>query len=341
MPDRTNALVVSGGGSLGAFAVGAIDHMIGELGLEFDIVAGTSTGALIVPLVAAGGDEWRDLKRIFTSVTTGDILIRRRESRILGSTSVYSTQPLARLIARELTATRVDRILESNITMLVTTVSLQTGRTVYFYTGLRLARSSGASETVRADNREEIALAILASASQPVLMPPVRIPSPSGEGDQFVDGGVKEYAPIDVTIDNGATHIYAIVLTPPPEQRATILTRFDRLIPIAERTLDLLTNEIKDNDVRMTRFYNQALAYMQDLKAKVAERTGLSVAEIDAIFADRENPFTARREVVLHIISPTRDLGDSLRFNPDDMALWMEFGRNRAREVLSAAGPVV
>jgi predicted acylesterase/phospholipase RssA len=341
MPDRVNALVVSGGGSLGAFAVGAIDHMIGDLGLEFDIVAGTSTGALIAPLVAAGGDEWRDLKRIFTSVDTGDILIRRRESRILGSTSVYSTQPLARLIAQNLTAARADRILRSTITMLVTTVSLQSGRIVYFYTGPRPARSSGVSETVRANNREEIALAILASASQPVLMPPVHIPAPTGEGDQYVDGGVKEYAPIDVTIDNGATHIYAVVLTPPPEQRAAILTRFDRLIPIAERTLDLLTNEIKDNDLRMARLYNQALAYTDELKERVRERTGLSTSEVDAIFADQHNPFSARREVVLHVISPTRELGDALRFNPDDMALWLELGRNRAREVLSAAGPVV
>lgn len=341
MPEGTNALVVSGGGSLGAFAVGAIDHMIGELGLRFDIVAGTSTGALIVPLVAAGGDDWMELKRIFTSVETGDILGRRRLSRILRSTSVYTTEPLARLIARNLTQERAEKILQSSTTSLLTTVSLQTGRTVYYYTGPRLARSSGFSETVRVNRREELGLAMLASASQPVLMPPIRIPSRAGRWQQYVDGGVKEYAPIDVAIDNGATHIYAIVLTPMPKQRPIISEPFDDLIAVVERTLDLLTNEIRDNDLRAARLYNEALEYLERVKSRLSDEPGLDRKRVESLFADEDNPFSARRRVVLRVISPTRHLGDPLRFDPEDMSLWLRLGRERAREVLRDAGPVV
>ena len=42
------ALVISGGGSKGAFAVGALKNLIRERNLTFDVVAGTSTGAAIV-----------------------------------------------------------------------------------------------------------------------------------------------------------------------------------------------------------------------------------------------------------------------------------------------------
>ena len=51
----SRALVISGGGSKGAFAVGVIKRLQQEYpGLEFDMFVGTSTGSLIVPLVAMG-----------------------------------------------------------------------------------------------------------------------------------------------------------------------------------------------------------------------------------------------------------------------------------------------
>ncbi|MGZ8522928.1 MAG: patatin-like phospholipase family protein, partial [Chitinophagaceae bacterium] len=44
------ALVISGGGSKGAFAVGVYKHLISGYALDFDVLVGTSTGSLIVPL---------------------------------------------------------------------------------------------------------------------------------------------------------------------------------------------------------------------------------------------------------------------------------------------------
>ncbi len=42
-------------------------------------------------------------------------------------------------------------------------------------------------------------------------MPNVRI---EDGGNQYVDGGVREVAPLKIAIDHGATKIYAIVLSP-------------------------------------------------------------------------------------------------------------------------------
>ncbi|MEO7768554.1 MAG: patatin-like phospholipase family protein, partial [Ferruginibacter sp.] len=49
----SRALVISGGGSKGAFAIGILKKLFKEYpNLEFDMFVGTSTGSLIVPLVA-------------------------------------------------------------------------------------------------------------------------------------------------------------------------------------------------------------------------------------------------------------------------------------------------
>jgi NTE family protein len=72
------ALVISGGGSKGAFAVGVLRNLF-ERGLAFDLAAGTSTGALILPLAMAQGAVAMDfLTREYTSVRDRDILAQHQ-----------------------------------------------------------------------------------------------------------------------------------------------------------------------------------------------------------------------------------------------------------------------
>ena len=48
------ALVISGGGSKGAYAGGVAQYLIQEEGHKYDMYVGTSTGSLLVPHLAAG-----------------------------------------------------------------------------------------------------------------------------------------------------------------------------------------------------------------------------------------------------------------------------------------------
>ena len=48
------ALVISGGGSKGAYAGGVAQYLIQEEGRKYDMFLGTSTGSLLVPHIAAG-----------------------------------------------------------------------------------------------------------------------------------------------------------------------------------------------------------------------------------------------------------------------------------------------
>lgn len=61
------ALVISGGGSKGAFAGGVAQYLINEKKNEYDLFIGTSTGSLLITHLALGKIE--ELKSLYTSVT--------------------------------------------------------------------------------------------------------------------------------------------------------------------------------------------------------------------------------------------------------------------------------
>ena len=65
------ALVISGGGSKGAFAGGVAQYLIENKKLNYDIFIGTSTGSLLVYHLALKKVE--EIKQIYTSVTQDSI----------------------------------------------------------------------------------------------------------------------------------------------------------------------------------------------------------------------------------------------------------------------------
>lgn len=66
-----NALVISGGGSKGAFAGGVAEYLMIDCQKHYDLFVGTSTGSLLAPLLAVGDLEMA--KQVYTNVTQHDI----------------------------------------------------------------------------------------------------------------------------------------------------------------------------------------------------------------------------------------------------------------------------
>lgn len=69
------ALVISGGGSKGAFAGGVAQYLIQEKKYNYSVFVGSSTGSLLIPHLALGKAE--KIKNIFTSVTQDSIFSHR------------------------------------------------------------------------------------------------------------------------------------------------------------------------------------------------------------------------------------------------------------------------
>ena len=66
------ALVISGGGAKGAFAIGVLKFFRTNTTLNFDLVSGTSTGALISPLVVT--KDFDLLEFIYSNTQTYQVI---------------------------------------------------------------------------------------------------------------------------------------------------------------------------------------------------------------------------------------------------------------------------
>lgn len=229
------ALVISGGGSRGAFAVGVIEVLL-ERGWKFDVISGTSTGALIASLVSI--NDIKTLVELYTSVQTKDIL--RLNWRRLFRNAVYDTKPLEKLIRKTMWGPRYDALMSGSIMTLLCRVGFQTGRILY---GSQQA-VDGYSEIIPWGDFDGFVKALLASTNEPTLMPPVEI-----AGEACFDGGVREVVPLRIVKALGVEKVIVVINGPIEADPAT--NSFTNLLEIAPRAIDLMTTEICKDDVQL------------------------------------------------------------------------------------------
>lgn len=324
------ALVISGGGSKGAFGVGVLKYITANKpDIRFDILCGTSTGALMMPMVATG--DIAALENIYSNTRTEDVIITGNVvERFINNNSLFNAAPLARQVTDVVTDTRYAAILESGREVFLTTVSLQTGRVTYFTTS-NTPQLSQEYDVVKVSGPDAFREALLASACQPVFMPPIEVRDITTSPRQFVDGGVREYAPIQLAIDNGATDIYAIVLS--PEEAAATNKRFTKVLDILEQTISLFSSDVSAADIKTPQLYNRALQYLEAVKDNM-RAAGIPEQTIEQYFTVQyANPFMGKRAVNLHIIRPEGPLGGGtggLEFNPEAMREMMRQGEAAA-----------
>jgi NTE family protein len=310
------ALVLSGGGAKGAFTAGVVKYLMVELGLRFDLVVGTSTGALIAPLVAI--EDIANLIHFYENVEDRDLLKDRPDLlAFLFSDALNDARPLERLINKFFgDRRRYERLIRSTTEIFVTVVNMQTGEIEY--------------GNQHQDRKPILLKKIFGSACVPVMMPPVKIGK-----YQYVDGGVKEIAPFSKAMDEGATHIISVILSPDSGDREPVRKEFTGSMDILKRTLELLTDEIVDNDFKVATLYSEAIRYLDHIKTNAKERLGLTDSQVRKLFTGLENPFQGKRVVEITTIRPDEELMESsLSFDPDKMREMVDRGYEKAKEVV-------
>lgn len=235
------ALVLSGGGSKGAFQVGALEHMLGELELQYDIFTGISVGALNTSFLSQfkTGEEKESIKGlvdVWNTVNDRRIfkLNHRRMPRrlfkretfsmirsALGKLSFYDSTPLEELVAEVLDPERAST---SGKRLAVGGVSLTDGE-------IRFWR----------EDSPDIVKAVAASAAYPVFFRPVEI-----EGTLWTDGGIRHTTPIEKAISMGATEI-DVILTGPRSANHT--WNVDNTVQHLLAVIGILLDEVWDTDM--------------------------------------------------------------------------------------------
>jgi len=182
-------LVLSGGGSHGAWGAGVLrgwrENPDSPRPRKFQVVTGVSTGALLATHAFLGEPEDDALlQEAYTNVRTKDIYCRKLLPFALFSDSLRSSSPLRRRVARYITQDTLNRVAragsEEQRRLYAGTVNYDTGKLVIWdLTAIAM------DET----NRHRLELyrqVVLASASIPILVPPVKI-----DGNLYADGGAR------------------------------------------------------------------------------------------------------------------------------------------------------
>jgi predicted acylesterase/phospholipase RssA len=185
-----HALVLSGGGSNGAFGAGYLNGWT-QTGNRptFKLVTGISTGALIAPYAFLGSDYDARLEEVFTTVTNKDIYKFRSPFTALRKDSLARTDPLALKLKEVIDDEMLQAIAAEHRRgrrLFVGTTNLDAQRLVVWNMGAIAA--SGQPDSIDLFRK-----VLLASASIPVAFPPVYI-EVEVDGRRFdemhVDGGV-------------------------------------------------------------------------------------------------------------------------------------------------------
>lgn len=182
-------LALSGGGADGAYGAGFLAGWT-ETGQrpDFDVVTGSSVGALIAPFAFLGPRYDFKLRQAMTTGLADDLLQIAGVDAIIGA-SVYESGPLRDLIARYADDALIDAVAarhHEGKRLIIATTNVDTQSTTLWNMGEIAASNS-------LQRRDLFRNVLAASAAIPGIFPPVLIEVRSG-GQAFVemhvDGGV-------------------------------------------------------------------------------------------------------------------------------------------------------
>jgi len=205
------ALVISGGGSKGAYAGGVAEYLISEEKSEYDIFIGTSTGSLLLPHLALG--KMDKIRTIYTNVNPSDIFninpffIRKKGNReyvtikhwnvlwqlIRNKRTFGESKHLRKNITRSFTIEEFLQLKNSNKEVIVT-VSNLTKNTIEY-------------KSIKDYGYEDFCDWMWISANYVPFMSLV-----TKEECEYADGGFGAVSPIREAIKRGANEVDAIIL---------------------------------------------------------------------------------------------------------------------------------
>lgn len=299
-----NALVLSGGSIKGAFQAGVIAEVL-ERGFMPDRIYGTSVGSLNGGFLAdrAGRAKihdpapcWPEIGSALEAfwknrITHFSVIGRRRNALELGGAILFhcfngflDNSRLKKLVHSELSQNALH---QSPVYFSACAVNVQTGKVVY------------APHT-----HPRILDYIIASTAIPLIMPVSWV-----DRNPFVDGGIREVAPLHQAIQDGADTILCIACD--PKETEPVSMDVKNPTSLMNRLMDIVVNELLNNDI------DRALAINEQLSKSRGKLP----------------PFLrGKRYIPIKVIRPEKPLEVELEsFSPKDIAFLLALGRKSAR----------
>ena len=330
------ALVFSGGGARGAYEAGVVRYLIEELPRclghtpVFDILCGTSVGAIHACYLAATADQGSDragrLMDLWTSMRIEEVLplsardllalprrllglrevaerFRRGEApeRIYG---ILNTERLERLVVDTIPWRAIRRnVREGRVeSVCVAATQIATGRVTVFIDSRRPVEQWTRDPMIVPRPTHLRPTHALASAAIPILFPAVRVAS-----SYYADGGLRLNTPLAPALRLGADRVLVVALRQHPQQATEAALADQRVENYASplflfgKVLNALLLDPLDTDLARMRVLNEMIEH-----GEKAYGEGF-LDEINAVAQDERGPRFRRIEDV--VIRPSADLG--------------------------------
>jgi len=226
----TVGLVLTGGGSRSAYQVGvllALAEMLPRARNPFQVIVGTSAGAVAASVLAAEAHHWRravaGLERVWANFQSSQVfhvdarhMLRAGAHWVLAlisgglvlapPKSLLDNTPLRELLSVHVDCSGIRRSIERGHVraFALCASSYSSGQTVAFFDGIDSIRDW--SRVQRIGVRTQLTLDhLMASAAIPLLFPPIRI------GDEYYgDGAMRQIHPLSPAIHLGADRLLII-----------------------------------------------------------------------------------------------------------------------------------
>jgi NTE family protein len=274
-------LIMSGGGSKGAFQAGVIEQL-NRKGWEPDAVAGISVGALNAVMVATGQADklvniWKDLRE-------GQILKKRRIDRKAKNYLLYKIGVGKATLGFFDNSPLKKKLRES----------VGNKFTKHFYCGTVNIETGAYKEHIARPMMVpwNYLDAVVASTAIPVVFDPVEL-----DGELHVDGGVRHMSPIGKILqDHNPDEIIFITTRKfdPPNERKEI----NDVVDVAIQALNILLEEIFIKDLREFIRINGLVRQAEEQGVVLKKSSG--------------KPFKAYKSM---LYEPDEPLGDGLNFS--------------------------
>jgi NTE family protein len=314
------ALVLSGGGAKGSFQIGAMEELIFNRGLDFEILCGVSVGALNASFLAQAlfdpihpdvslqnlKESFISLRHLWLEEIIGNESVYLKRSGVevgivLGADSVYDPEPLRKLLKKYL---KPKSLAKSNRILKVQYVSLETG------------------ELKTANNKSpKIVDHVLASGTMPYYFPPVEI-----KKEHLVDGGIRDITPLSQAFQAGAEAIYVIYASPFDVERQEFVESWTGMkinaFTYLGRAVELMVNEIYRTDIEGAKRLNTLKENWEEVKDLLPQRPARKKIEKELK--------KVRFAPIIEIKPEKYIIRDALDFSPKNLMENYEYGKKVA-----------
>ena len=206
------ALVISGGGSKGAFAGGVAQYLMQENGCKYDILIGSSTGSLLIPHLALG--EVNKIYNIYSNVNMRSIFdispfVVKNKNTPHETVSINHINVFKQFLKGKRTFGESHKLLEyikENFTLAEFTLLKSTACEVVV-TVTNLTTNSVEYKSIKDFDYDDFCEWIWISCNYIPFMSLV-----TKNGFEYGDGGFSSLVPIREAISRGATEVDVVIL---------------------------------------------------------------------------------------------------------------------------------